>query len=61
MVACSLVVGNSFFEVGLRFLREDEEEVLRDCVVAKALGAAVPFECESCESPLIKAIKDYTA
>ena len=54
-------LGEPDFEVGLRFLREDEEEVLRDCVVAKALGAAVPFECESCESPLIKAIKDYTA
>ena len=54
-------LGEPDFEVGLRFLREDEEEVLRDCVVAKALGAAVPFESDSCESPLIKAIKDYTA
>ena len=50
------------FVVGLRFLRRDEEHGGRPSyVVAKELGAAEPFEAESCESPLIKAIKDHTA
>ena len=54
-------LGAPDFEVGLRFLREDEEAVLRDCVVAEELGADEPFQSESCDSPLIKAIEDYTA
>ena len=54
-------LGAPDFYVGLRFLREDAPAGRPDCVVAEELGAAVPFEAESCESPLIKAIKDHTA
>ena len=49
------------FDVGLRFLREDAPAGRPSYVVAKELGAAEPFEAESCESPLINEIKDYTA
>ena len=57
----ALQFGVTDFDVGLRFLREDAPAGRPSCVVAEELGAAEPFEAESCESPLIKAIKDYTA
>jgi hypothetical protein len=57
----ALRFGVTDFDVGLRFLREDAPAGLPSCVVAEELGAAEPFEAESCESPLIEEIEDYTA